>query len=165
MFASIAVFTGTSKFEQIKMWDVRARAPVYELATGNNRVESLAWDSKRNSLYASTECTYMDRLGFRHGYRGGYMPDRPLPENEDEDDEYDGDYERCWPDRAFHTEAYFGYTFDAGEHRVCACFQLSDMVEPLTTLISDRYAFKENPDTSILPPYGDARVAEMESFW
>jgi hypothetical protein len=113
------------------MWDVRARAPVYELATGNNRAASLAWDSKQNSLYAATDCIYMDQFGFRHGYRGGYMPDRPLPENEDEDDEYDGDYERCWPDSAFHTEAYFGYTFDAGEHRVCAYFQFSDGTEVL----------------------------------
>ena len=39
-------------------------------------------------------------------------------ENEDYDDEED-EFDRCWPQRAHHGESYFGYAFDAGEHRIC----------------------------------------------
>ena len=53
--------------------------------------------------------------------------DRPPEEEEDEDedeDDYDDeddwdDEERAWPERAFHSETYFGHIFDAGDHRIC----------------------------------------------
>jgi hypothetical protein len=120
------VFTGGCKQEQIKVWDVRARTCVYELATGNNAVQSLAWDSKHNSLYAATECSYMDRLGNHHNYRRAKIPKHTRVSESggeydegmdaDEDDEYE---ERCWPKGAWHGEDYFGYTFDAGDHSLC----------------------------------------------
>jgi hypothetical protein len=112
---SSAVFTGTGKAEQIKMWDVRARAPVYELATGNNRVESLLWDSERSCLYAATECLWMDRMGYRHDYRTAKIPKSGYDKSQVNSDEE----ERCWPENAWHKEDYFGHTFDAGEHRIC----------------------------------------------
>ncbi|QRW23501.1 WD40 domain-containing protein [Rhizoctonia solani] len=102
----------THKAEQIKVWDVRARACAYELATGNNAVRSLAWDASNNSLYAATKCSYVNPSGQNRKYR----PARPLNnqqrqmEYEDEDgepDEYSG---RCWPINAWHKEDYFGYT-------------------------------------------------------
>lgn len=123
------------------MWDVRARSPVFELATGNNAVASMAWDSTRSSLYAATECNYVDRLGYSHGYRGVKMPEsgrsteattRHLtsgdPDEDDSegsdgdewDDDDDDDDDTAWPKQAFHAEDYFGYTFDSGEHRICA---------------------------------------------
>ncbi|KAJ1302210.1 hypothetical protein OPQ81_001034 [Rhizoctonia solani] len=137
------VFSGTGKHEQIKVWDIRARTPVYELATGNNAVKSLAWDSKRNCLYAATECTYMDRLGYHHGYRPGNIPKQS---DESEQQLHNEDYERCWPIGAWHAEDYFGYTFDAGDHRIY------------------RYAFKEDPDLDVLPTYGDARAGDYDPF-
>ncbi|KAG8680321.1 hypothetical protein FRC08_016385 [Ceratobasidium sp. 394] len=137
----LAVFTGTDKAEQIKMWDVRACTPVYELATGNNRVQSLAWDSKRNCLYAATECSYQDRMGYRHDYR------RSRLRGDDSDSDFDEGEDPAWPKTAWHDEDYFGYAFDAGDNRIY------------------RYAFKEDPDMSILPEYGDARVNEYESRW
>jgi hypothetical protein len=118
----LAVFTGTGRAEQIKMWDIRARTPVYELATGNNQAQSLAWDSNRNYLYAATECIYQDRMGNHHGYR--HAKKRKYDDDDDDDDEYE-DYEvdgRSWPENAWHNEDYFGYTFDAGEHRICMFF-------------------------------------------
>ncbi|QRW23498.1 ribosomal protein L44 [Rhizoctonia solani] len=124
------VFTGTGKHEQIKVWDIRACTPIYELATGNNAVKSLAWDSKRNCLYAATECAYMDRMGRHYDYRPGRVPSQSSQEGEAS---YEEDYDRCWPFEAWHAEDYFGYTFDAGDHRIF------------------RYAFKEDPNTSILP--------------
>ncbi|KAF8755576.1 WD40 repeats protein, partial [Rhizoctonia solani] len=133
------VFTGTGKHEQIKVWDIRACTPIYELATGNNAVKSLAWDSKRNCLYAATECAYMDRMGRHYDYRPGRVPSQSSQEGEAP---YEEDYDRCWPFEAWHAEDYFGYTFDAGDHRIF------------------RYAFKEDPDTSILPAYGDASADE-----
>lgn len=125
--ANSAAFTGTAKAEQIKVWDVRARTPIYELATGNNAVVSLAWDPQHNSMYAATETSYMDRLGSHHGYRRAKIPRRAnasrpgedIVEDEDmDDDDFDGD-ERCWPKGAMHGEDYFGHTFDAGDHRIC----------------------------------------------
>lgn len=95
------------------MWDVRARAAVYELATGNNAVTSLAWDAKHHCLYAATECSYKDRLGFRHDYRPAMIPRRGRRGHDDEDDY------RCWPEQAWHSEDYFEYAFDAGDHRIC----------------------------------------------
>jgi len=50
----------------------------------------------------------------------------------------DDDDDRAWPMKAFHAENYFGYTFDAGDHRIY------------------RYQFKADADTSIVPPYGGA---------
>ncbi|KAG8724864.1 hypothetical protein FRC09_013032 [Ceratobasidium sp. 395] len=133
------VFTGSRLAEQIKMWDVRARTPVYELATGNNRVNSLAWDPNRDCLYAATECFYKDRLGYHHEYqRSRKWKDLDLDEASMKDDV-------AWPKNAWHDEYYYGYTFDAGEHRIY------------------RYAFKENPDELIMPEYGYASI--NESYW
>lgn len=79
---------------------------------------------------------YMDRLGFHHSYRPGVMPRPPRPprygnddegdedDEDDEDNEEEGDFEHCWPSMAFHAENYFGYMFDAGDHRICKHFRL-----------------------------------------
>jgi hypothetical protein len=138
-----AVFTGAEAKEHIKMWDIRARAAVYELSTGNNAVVGMAWDSQHNSLYAATECRYMDRMGNSLEYRRAKVPadqrenhnhnqsqhdgdededDEDGDEDEDvddeDDDEDDDDYPQCWPKKAYHGEDFFGYMFDAGEHRI-----------------------------------------------
>jgi hypothetical protein len=67
--------TGARRGEEIKVWDVRARAVAYSMATGNNAVVTLAWDSTRNALYATTECTYTDRTGNPHSYRRAKIPE------------------------------------------------------------------------------------------
>ncbi|KAG8729168.1 hypothetical protein FRC12_021217 [Ceratobasidium sp. 428] len=142
------LFSGTCKAHQIKVWDIRARTPVYELATGNNQVQALAWDPTRNHLYAATECGYLDRMGNHHEYRYVRKEAGRAPGNDsdDEDDEYlEG--EQAWPENAWHTENYFSYMFDAGDHRIY------------------RYAFKEDPDISILPGYGDATPGGFDSYW
>jgi hypothetical protein len=127
---TIAIFTGAEKRESIKLWDVRARSAVYELATGNNAVVGMVWDSTRSALYAATECNYMDRLGRHHDYRRakiltatklGEMT-RSSTQEDGDDDDYDtddDDDDRAWPMKAFHAENYFGYTFDAGDHGIC----------------------------------------------
>ncbi|KAG8776119.1 hypothetical protein FRC12_001079, partial [Ceratobasidium sp. 428] len=96
------------------MWDVRARTPVYELATGNNRVQSLVWDSDRNHLYAATECKYQDRMGYHHDYRPAKLStgNGPVDEEMDgleEDEDYPMEDDRAWPKYAWHKENYFGY--------------------------------------------------------
>jgi WD40 repeat protein len=65
------IFTGGIRSQAIRVWDPRvgSRSVLYKLATGNNVVNALAWDSKWSTLYAATECESMDRLGFTHGYR------------------------------------------------------------------------------------------------
>ena len=73
---SPVIFTGgTHKTQSIKVWDPRAKKLVYELATGNNAVHSLAWDAPRATLYAVTECDAMDRMGYRHDYRQARIRD------------------------------------------------------------------------------------------
>ncbi|KAG8733800.1 hypothetical protein FRC12_018747 [Ceratobasidium sp. 428] len=134
------LFTGTGVGQQIKVWDVRARTPVYELATGNNRVQSLAWDPMRNHLYAATECSYQDWMGYRHDYRYTESGKRWTPESEDR-------RPKSWPENAWHLENHFDYMFDAGDHRIY------------------RYAYKEDPDVSVLPKYGDAQPGECDDFW
>lgn len=102
--------------EHIKMWDVRAGATVYELSTGNNEVISLAWDASRNTLFAATQCSYLDQMGYRYSYRPARIPNRSDPEGGVENLGF------YWPDRAPHTEDYYEYAFDAGEHRVCKLY-------------------------------------------
>ncbi|EMD33906.1 hypothetical protein CERSUDRAFT_56003, partial [Gelatoporia subvermispora B] len=160
-----ALFTGGSKTERIQMWDIRARRTVYELATGNNAVASMAWDKHRSTLWAATECEYMDRNGTRHEYRKARIR-RDGTENlnnadaegfsdggsdEDSDEEEEGyldedEHDCCWPNHAYHGEDYFGYTFDAGDHRIY------------------RYAFKADAKTAVVPEYGDATMGE-ENDW
>ncbi|CUA78533.1 hypothetical protein RSOLAG22IIIB_13211 [Rhizoctonia solani] len=152
------VFTGTGKSEQIKLWDVRARACVYELSTGNNAVESLAWDAHNNCLYAATQCSYIDRLGNHHDYRYAKIPKSQRSDTDvdydeegegDDDDDEEGpiDGERCWPKEAWHTEDYFGYLFDAGDHSII------------------RYTFKEDPNYSVVPLYGNATIGGSHWPW
>ncbi|KAG8729905.1 hypothetical protein FRC11_007772 [Ceratobasidium sp. 423] len=91
-------------------------------------------------------CSYMDRVGGHHDYRYAKIPksqrsDYGDDEDEDEDDEDAGtDGQRCWPKDAWHTEDYFGYLFDAGDHSII------------------RYTFKEDPNPSVVPLYGNASV-------
>lgn len=72
--ACLALFTGGERTEQVKVWDVRARSVVYELSTGNNAVSAMAWDSRRSALHVATECTRMNRMGERSGYRKARIP-------------------------------------------------------------------------------------------
>ncbi|CCL98790.1 uncharacterized protein FIBRA_00795 [Fibroporia radiculosa] len=162
------VFTGGHKIQQIRMWDIRAGAIVYELATGNNEVTSLAWDPKHASLYASMECPGIDRIGYHHDCRVARVPKwgvlHPQPESptsnnptrnkndDDSDSEQDEDEDededelgRCWPDRSYHDENYFRYCFDAGDHRLY------------------RFAFKPNADPLKLPEYGQATLDQ--GYW
>ena len=116
------------------MWDIRARTAIYELATGNNAVVALAWDDACNSLYAATECRYVDRMGSHHDYRRAVIPKRRTEVTEEEvngegaDDIDEGDednkdnkasFGKKWPKKACHSEDYFGHTFDAAGHRLC----------------------------------------------
>ncbi|RPD72488.1 hypothetical protein L226DRAFT_588175, partial [Lentinus tigrinus ALCF2SS1-7] len=154
------VFTGGDRSQSIKTWDIRTCAMVYELATGNNAVRAISWDEKRNTLYAATECDYMDRNGYHHGYRRGRIPKwaRLNPQEagtDDEEDMYDEEYDsddydddgENWPEDAHHSEDSFGYAYDAGEN----------------TLL--RYEFKEDPDTRELPIYGQATLERDDGYW
>lgn len=133
------MFTGGDHYQNVMTWDVRARALVYELATGNTAVRTLTWDERHATLYAGTENEYMDRHGNTYDYRGARIApwayQTPLEprvrgkggeddemddedeegEEEDSDDDWD-EHEQCWPKRATHDEKAFGYAYDAGEH-------------------------------------------------
>ncbi|KAI0030622.1 hypothetical protein K488DRAFT_53845 [Vararia minispora EC-137] len=169
------IIYGCSISEQIKVWDVRSRKPMYELATGNNLVQSLAWDGRRQMLLAATECCYRDRLGNSYDYRrakigkhgqewfGGGLSgdslDTDTEMNEDGDDNSDDDgysdddddddfEERAWPKDAWHVETSFGVALDAGDH----------------TLF--RYHFKKDANPRIFPEYGQAMPDnDHDRYW
>ncbi|KAI5898085.1 uncharacterized protein SCHCODRAFT_02565817 [Schizophyllum commune H4-8] len=168
------IFTGGAyKTQCIRVWDPRAKKTVYELATGNNFVQSLAWDAPRSTLYAATECDALDRAGTRHGYRIARIPvdddgihdERGKPAEEppkkrarmdvgdgdDSDDSFasedEYDEERGWPKRSYHDEKYFGYAWDCGDHRLI------------------RYRFGLDADPTIVPEYGDAYPGEENNNW
>ena len=140
----IALFSGGQKSECVKFWDIRGKKMVYELATGNNIVNSMIWDAKRSTLYAATECDNIDRLGRTYNYRPFHRPTYPeegkicgtpasrpqrarrrnktiyYDEDADPDrDEDDYDASWYWPERAWHEEDYFGIALDAGSHAIC----------------------------------------------
>jgi hypothetical protein len=138
--------------ECITLWDVRAKAPVYDLATGNNSVTGIAWNDERNELFAATWCSNVDRNGCHIDYEPAKIPVDKNTDGEDgeggkdneddwEDDEGDGDeveYEdtdQCWPRNAYHNETYFGHIFDSGDHRICGPFSLLLKFGKLTQLL------------------------------
>ncbi|KAF7796459.1 hypothetical protein EIP86_007636 [Pleurotus ostreatoroseus] len=143
------LFIGGS--DKISLYDLRAEKVVYDLATGNNEVTSLAWETCNSSLYASTLCPYVDDQGYR--YRSQYRPykppkprrvaDRQTETEEDDfidsdedssDDDYTRagwvDWDKCWPTIA-RSEGYFRHEFDAREHRLyCYRFKADAKVDP-----------------------------------
>ncbi|KAH8832872.1 WD40-repeat-containing domain protein [Flagelloscypha sp. PMI_526] len=152
------LFTGCNANQAIKVWDPRARTMLYEIATGNNSVSSMAWDAPRSTLFAATGCDYMDRMGNYHDYRYAKVPGaykeppeeedhNDEDEDEDDEDEYEDDYDedRCWPKNAVHKETHWGYAFDSGDHRLF------------------KYKFGVDSDPKILPAWGDATVGG--SMW
>ncbi|KAG6825489.1 hypothetical protein H0H93_000620, partial [Arthromyces matolae] len=68
------LFTGATRQQEVRLWDIRARSTVYDLSTGNTGVTSLAWDGAHDTLYAATECNYLDRSGNFHDYRHAKVP-------------------------------------------------------------------------------------------
>ncbi|KAJ6467549.1 WD40 repeat-like protein [Mycena vitilis] len=148
------IFTGAARDQIIRLWDVRAQKMIYELSTGNNAVVGMTWDAPRSTLYVATQCDTMNRLGDNFDYRHVKRPriswsweslEREDSDSYDSDDESDYDAP-CWPKNAGNAEDYFGHLFDAGDHRIF------------------RYAFNDQPDPSILPEYGEARVCNDGSW-
>ncbi|KAJ2914501.1 hypothetical protein MD484_g5902, partial [Candolleomyces efflorescens] len=139
-FLTAVVFTSNEREEAIRMWDIRARAPIYDLSTGNNDVLALAWNDDRNELRAKIP---------REKTEGEEDDEEDEDEDEDDYDDEDDwdDEERAWPEKAFHSETYFGHIFDAGDHRIY------------------RYSFKTEPDTSVVPEYGNATSGEPNYSW
>ncbi|KAF7323593.1 WD40 repeat-containing protein [Mycena kentingensis (nom. inval.)] len=91
------IIFGAHKSQQIQVWDVRGRAALYQLSTGNNAVRDLAWDAPSQSLFAATE--------FSNGLRGYRWAGS-------EEEQF------LWPKMAWHGENEFGVPFDAGNHRI-----------------------------------------------
>lgn len=127
---------GSSHAECVRIWSVTANKPLYKLATGNNAVVSLVWDTSRQTLYAATSCPNLDRNSFAVGYRpfnasekekrkarerrtaaAGAFASMGQPMNTDGEDPFPG---RGWPSRASHKEDAFGEAVDTGEHAICA---------------------------------------------
>ncbi|RDX57037.1 hypothetical protein OH76DRAFT_1424594 [Lentinus brumalis] len=68
------LFTGGERTAQIKMWDVRARACLYELSTGNNAVQHMLWDDRRTTLIASTDRDSAFTMGGPRKFRKAKIP-------------------------------------------------------------------------------------------
>jgi len=143
----------SDRTESIKVWDVRARSMVYELATGNNQVMGLAWDDTRSTLYASLDCHWVDRQGKTVDYRKARPPPPQNMKPKRGEDEGNGKDKgeggtdadpgvaspykgQRWPRKAARPEGYFEETYDAARHGLAV------------------FRFKEEPDPSIFPVDG-----------
>lgn len=119
-----AIISGQETKERVMVWDIRARTLVHELSTGNNSVESLAWDSAHATLYASTSRRNEE-------YRKSEIPfafrtrdqDKDIVDEGRQHENYrDGTKFRNaarWPKKAYHPEDYFGYAYDSGGDTIC----------------------------------------------
>ena len=110
--------------------------PLYELATGNTWVQSMAWDAATRSLVASGECAYVDRLGGYCGYGSmqGYM----------------------WP-RCFHKPSDFSHVWDVTRHAILRyrfC-DAPDLVEVPSEAQEDFYCDPDNVNQSWKPHPGN----------
>ncbi|KAH6913306.1 WD40-repeat-containing domain protein [Coprinopsis sp. MPI-PUGE-AT-0042] len=139
------LFSAAFSEECVKLWDLRSNAPVYEMSTGNNQVEAMAWNDKGDELFAITQNINRDRMGglHREDYRRArltYSQTRSVhgsrwAAGEDSDEEDDSDHDLSWPKKAFHAENYWGHVFDEAEHTIF------------------KYSFKENPDPTVVPAW------------
>ncbi|KAJ7150615.1 hypothetical protein C8R46DRAFT_1358155 [Mycena filopes] len=137
------VFTGSGSDQVIRLWDLRTAKMVYELSTGNNDVTALAWDARRNHLYATTRCEHLDRNGeARSGFYRAVEVQGEFVLREDAEDAYEQDLV-VWPSDAAHGEDYFGHLFDAAGHRIF------------------RYAFKDFADPTVLPVSGHVDTRDI----
>lgn len=89
---------GGSTSQQVKVWDIRAQLPLYELSTGNNQVNALAWDTSSQTLYAATDCEYFDRSRHHHEYRRAKLPKSTT--GDADEDSYDDSEGPNWPKKA-----------------------------------------------------------------
>lgn len=141
------VFSGGTKTEGIKCWDVRASQCVYELSTGNTAVQGIAWSPETSTLYAATECTYKDWIGYHHDYRDFHaraIQDTDiLPPRKPNSHGY-------WPDRA-------GRRTTRGRMSCASSSWCTFLVRRWRTGFVVRYAFKGQPELAVAPIYGDAR--------
>lgn len=126
------IFASEEEAEAITLWDVRARAAVYDLATGNNCVSGMVWNDERNELYAATYCQYLGTNGRHIDYAPARIPVERAGAVDDDDSDWEGDeYEdrdQEWPQKANHAETYFGHIFDSGDSRVCEHFDESSVL-------------------------------------
>lgn len=142
--AFVDIFASDKTSECITLWDVRAKKAVYDLATGNNQVVGMVWNDKRNELWASTSCPYIEPNGAHPGYSKSASRRG-----------------RGWPREAYHDEKYFGHVFDSGDHQMCAYLCFSSLSVILMGFISAvRYAFKSEPNLEIVPSDGRVRPSE-----
>ncbi|KAI0351722.1 hypothetical protein OH77DRAFT_1523848 [Trametes cingulata] len=173
------VFTGGDRSQSIRLWDIRAGAAVFELATGNNSVCALAWDDVRSTLYAATECPGEDRNGYTHDYRPAKIPrwaelvpegrrnpfvnlnhaDMDVDEIEDEDEEEDEcsdeyEYDSLEDDDGEH---YWPKDAYHSENHFGYAYDAGEHM-----LL--RYHFKEDPNLKVLPEYGRA-APSRDAYW
>lgn len=150
-------------------------------STGNNAVRSLAWDQQRSTLYATTYPDHRGGMDGRSVYRkakkvkrsstdvsatGG---DDDMEDDDDDDDDIDEDinensvefYDTLrWPKSAYHQEDYFGGIYDAGGKLICKLseVEVSAALSLTKAYVTVRYAFKENVNTDLIPPYGSGTL-------
>ncbi|KAJ7615733.1 hypothetical protein DFH06DRAFT_1239492 [Mycena polygramma] len=97
-----ALFTGSTKDQVLRLWDIRARTMV------------MTWDDRCTCRRPAASWTAA----------AAPAPASMLPEPEpvpprwmcNNDDSDEGPCDKCWPKQAIHSEDYWGAVFDAGNH-------------------------------------------------
>eukprot|EP01083_Nonionella_stella_P230394 814472_1 len=98
--------------ECVTVWDIRnvnakRNGALYEISTGNNNVDGIVWHESSNSLFAMTDCLYIDRFGRKY-----YGTNHELT------DDYDDDEVNDWPERAKHRKTDFPCEYDSAQNDV-----------------------------------------------
>lgn len=160
---------GGDSSQCIKIWDIRACASVYELATGNNAVNSMAWDASNNTLYASTECPNMDRQGDimtivsqRSPGSGQHSAKRTTKRKSmnHQAQTIAGLSEHITARTTLDMSLTPGST-----EFVRLSFLSMRMSFLFMTTPTDKFSFKMQPESDALPYYGSASVGSSSTFW
>ena len=118
--------------QSIYAWDLRGghAKPLYELSTGNQTVESLAWHNGSNSLFAACHYVGEDSL---HKSDFKRLPEAKKTEEDDDDDEDKDEDGKCrwWPCAARHQAYEFKQAYS----------------QPASVLL--RYNFSENANQMV----------------
>ena len=112
------IATGGSD-EAITIWDLRYvmngnSGALYELSTGNCNVTELAWHKSSQTIFAITECEYVDRLGYK--YYGHDQMCRDEGDSDSNDDDSGNGDGGSWPKGAVHPKGFFKNNYDAGHN-------------------------------------------------
>ncbi|TFL02964.1 hypothetical protein BDV98DRAFT_565148 [Pterulicium gracile] len=145
------VVIGGGKTEEVKVRDVRAQLPLYELSTGNTKSCLLhGMVLPRPSMRAPSASSSTAWAGITsivevpESRESRSRVDLDEDEHHQDSNDYDG---HNWPSRAYHDESAYGRMMNSAGHRVYA------------------YRFKEDADANLVSASGYSSLGGPYAHW